>query len=348
MFAYVGSRTTRERRARGEGLSVLRVDPANGDFERVQLLDDLVNPSFLALSADGRRLYSVHGDRTEASSFAVDEASGLLERINTMDCGGLNPVHLTLDSPGSHLLVTNHLSGGVVVLPIGPQGELRPACHAAETQGPLGPHRVEQTQPKPHFGGFDATGQWLLVPDKGVDRIFCFRFEGGTLARAGHVSAREGSGPRHLAVHPRGDRVYVVNELDSTLSTLAFDVTTGTLTALHWLPTLPATFTGNSRAAGIAIDSAGSTLYASNRGHDSIATFRLDPESGLPRFVETVPTDGRTPRSFTISPDGSRLYALNEDSDSITLFDIDTDGRLRPTGRGIACGSPVCLLFAKR
>jgi 6-phosphogluconolactonase len=125
-------------------------------------------------------------------------------------------------------------------------------------------------------------------------------------------------------------------------------VTTGTLTALHWLPTLPATFTGNSRAAGIAIDSSGSTLYASNRGHDSIATFRLDPESGLPRFVETVPTDGRTPRSFTISPDGSRLYALNEDSDSITLFDIDTDGRLRPTGRGIACGSPVCLLFAKR
>ena len=345
MFAYVGSRTTRERNARGEGLSVFHVDPEDGSLARVQLLGELVNPSYLALSADGRRLYAVHGDRTEASAFAVDAATGRLERINTVDTGGLNPVHLTLDVSGQFLLVTNHLRGGVAVLPIGPEGELQPLVQAVATEGTPGPHRIEQPGPKPHFGGFDSTGRWLLVPDKGLDRTFVFRFDGGRLALAGHAVAREGAGPRHLAVHPRGDRVYVVNELDSTLTTLAFDAATGALTPLHGLPTLPASFTGHSRAAGIAIDASARTLYASNRGHDSIAVFTLDAASGLPRFNETVSTGGRTPRSFTLSPGGQRLYALNEDSDSIALFDVAADGSLQPTGRSTPCGSPVCLLF---
>jgi 6-phosphogluconolactonase len=345
MFAYVGSRTTRERKARGEGLSVFHVDARDGGLERIQLLGELVNPSYLALSADGRRLYAVHGDRTEASAFAVDAASGRLEKINTVDTQGLNPVHLTLDVSDQFLLVTNHLRGGVVVMPIGSEGELLPVTQALPTEGTPGPHRTEQPGPKPHFACFDPSGRWLLVPDKGLDRTFCFRFDGGTLTPAGSAVAREGAGPRHLAVHPRGDRVYVVNELDSTLSMLSFDGATGALAPLHWLPTLPATFSGHSRAAGIAIDAAARTLYASNRGHDSIAVFTLDTGSGLPSFIEAVPTGGRTPRSFTLSPDGARLYALNEDSDSITLFDVAADGRLQATGRGTACGSPVCLVF---
>ena len=347
MFAYVGSRTTRERNARGEGLSVHHVDAGDGGLERVQVLGDLVNPSYLALSADGRRLYAVHGDRTEASAFAVDAASGRLQRINTVDTGGLNPVHLTLDVSGQFLLVTNHLRGGVAVLPIGSEGELLPLVQAVATDGAPGPHRTEQTGPKPHFGGFDSTGLWLLVPDKGLDRTFVFRFDAGRLTLAGHAVAREGAGPRHLAVHPRGERVYVVNELDSTLTTLAFEPASGALVPLHGLPTLPAGFTGQNRAGGIAIDAAARTLYASNRGHDSIAVFALDAASGLPRFIDAVPTGGRTPRSFNLSPDGQRLYALNEDSDSITLFDVAPDGRLQPTGRSSACGSPVCLVFGR-
>ena len=345
MFAYVGSRTTRERNARGEGLSVHHVDAKDGSLERVQVLGEVVNPTYLAVSADGRRLYTVHGDRTEASAFAVDAASGRLERINTVDCGGLNPVHLTHDMSGQFLVVTNHLRGGVAVLPIGPGGELLPPVQTVATEGIPGPHRTEQPGPKPHFSGFDSTGLWLLVPDKGLDRTFVFRYAAGRLALAGEAEARPGAGPRHLAVHPRGDRVYVVNELDSTLTTLAFDPGSGALVQLHWLPTLPGGFTGHSRAAGIALDTAARTLYASNRGHDSIAVFTLDATSGLPRFVDAVPTGGRTPRSFTLSPDGQRLYALNEDSDSITLFDVAADGRLQPTGRSTVCGSPVCLVF---
>lgn len=347
MFGYVGSRTTRERNARGEGLSVFQVDAATGALDRVQLLSDLVNPAYLVMSTNGRRLYAVHGDRSEVSAFAVDGASGQLAHINTVDTRGLNPVHLTLDVSGRFLIVANHLRGGIVVLPIGAEGQLLPVAQAVATEGPPGPHRSEQTGPKPHFAGFDASGRWLLVPDKGLDRTFCFRFDDGVLTPAGHATAREGSGPRHLAVSPRGDRVHVVNELDSTLATHAFDAATGALVPLHVLSTLPHGFTGFSRAAGIAIDAAGRTLYASNRGHDSIACFRLDADSGLPDFIEAVPTGGRTPRSFTLSPDGTRLYALNEDSDDITLFDIAPDGRLHATARRVACGSPVCLVFGK-
>lgn len=348
MFAYVGSRTTRERNARGEGLSVYRVDPVSGTLDRVQVLGNLVNPSYLTLSLDGRHLYCVHGDRSEVSAFRVDGTSGQLSFLNQEGSQGRNPVHLAFDSCGRHLVVTNHLGSSLAVLPVRDDGSLQPLSQLVEVSGPVGPHRIEQQQAKPHFNPFDPSGRWVIVPDKGVDRVFCFRFLGGQLVPAPQpfVQAREGAGPRSAVFHPRLPLAYVVNELDSTLTTYAFDAESGALRPLHLIPTLPPTFTGNSRAAGIGIDRAGRKLYTSNRGHDSVATFHLDERSGLPSFSEAVPTLGRTPRFFTLSPNGRLLFALNEDSDTIACFDVDADGSLvRP--RCVAdCGSPVCMVFS--
>lgn len=345
MFAYAGSRTTRERKARGEGISVFAV-LADGRLEKIQVVSGLVNPSYLALNSSGSRLYAVHGDQQEASSFTV-RADGTLVLLNTVGLQGRNPVHLALDPTERWLVVSVHLAGELVVLPVLDDGCLGEVHSRARTVGEPGPHRIEQPFAKPHFNPFDPSGRFVIVPDKGVDRVFCFRFEDGQLrpTEQAFVQARAGAGPRTAAFHPGGRRAYVLNELDSTLTTYALDAHSGALAPLSVHPTLAPTFTGNSRASGILIDPAGTHLYASNRGDDSIAMFELDAE-GMPRFRETVPTGGRTPRFFALAPGGKMLYALNEESDSIVAFSVAPgSGLLAATGQVARCGSPVCLVF---
>ena len=348
MYAYVGSRTTKERNARGEGITVFRVLD-NGNLEKIQVMDDLVNPSYLTLSADGTRLYTVHGDEMEVSAFSVDRVTGKIAFLNRQSTQGKNPVHLAIDPSGKFLVVTNHIGSSLAVLPIAPDGSLLPLTQLVQLSGPIGPHRIEQKQAKPHFNPFDPSGRFVVVPDKGLDRVFSFQFSNGQLlpAQTPFVTAREGSGPRHMAFHPVKQLAYVVNELDSTVTTYKFDSSNGTLSPLHILSTLPATFTGNSRAAGIFIDRLGKFLYSSNRGNDSITVFKINSETGFPEFTKAVPTLGSTPRFFTLSKDERVLYALNEDSDTIVAFSRDLhNGGLTPTGFSIQTGSPVCMVFS--
>ena len=350
MFAYVGSRTTRERHARGDGITVFRVDLQSGALSAVQVLGGLANPSYLALNQRGTRLYAVHGDMDYASAFRVDPQSGRIEFLNRQTTQGSNPVHLALDPTGSHLVVSNHLSGSLAVLPIGVDGELLPLTQLVKLAGDIGPHRVEQTQSKPHFNGFDPSGRFVIVPDKGLDRVFTFRFVNGRLVPTSSASAptRECAGPRHHVFHPRKPIAYVANELDSTVTAYRFDLASGAVEALQRESTLPDTFTGNSRAAGIMIHPQGHALYASNRGHNSISVFRIDPASGAVTLTGTTSSGGAKPRFFALTPNGSHLYALNEDSHTIVPFAIDPDsGDLRRDGAITPCGSPVCMVFSQ-
>lgn len=349
MYAYVGSRTTRERNARGEGISIFRLDPVQGALELVAIEKGLVNPSFLALSRDGQFLYTVHGDAAEVSAFAVERQTGLLRFINRESTQGRNPVHLALDPSGRFLVVSNHIGASLAVLPINADGALAPLCQLIALEGPVGPHRVEQQQAKPHFNPFDPSGRFVVVPDKGLDRIFSFAFSEGRLVPAAvpWVAAREGAGPRHLAFHPHLPLAYVVNELDSSVTAYRFDSGSGALAPFQVLPALADSFVGNSRAAGIAIDARGRFLYSSNRGGDSVAAFAIDGPSGCLRFLGAEPTRGKTPRCFALSPNGRFLFALNEDSDTIVTFAIDPDtGALAATGAQVRCGSPVCMVFS--
>ncbi|WP_427313354.1 lactonase family protein [Cupriavidus sp. H39] len=348
-YAYVGSRTTRERNARGEGISVFRIDAESGALQLTQLVKELVNPSFLALSANGERLYTVHGDLSEISALAVDKGTGKLEFINRQSTQGKNPVHLAIDPSGKYIVVSNHIGASLAVLPLQGDGSLGELTQLVQLEGPIGPHRVEQKQAKPHFNPFDPSGQFVVVPDKGLDRTFSFRFADGKLTPAtpGFVAAREASGPRHLAFHPNGKFGYVINELDSTVTAYAYESGSGALKPLQIVSSLPETYTGNSRASEIEVDPAGRFVYASNRGHDSIAVFRIDPASGHLRFVEAVPSQGKTPRFFATAPGGRHMYVLNEDSDSIVAMQIDpASGRLKPTGFSVQSGSPVCMVFS--
>lgn len=349
MYAYVGSRTTRERNARGEGISVYRVDEDRGTLERVQLVGDLVNPSYLTLNRAGDVLYTVHGDMSEVSAFAVDRRSGHLRFLNTRSTQGKNPVHLALDPTEKWLIVTNHIGASLAVLPVEDDGRLGELCQLLELSGEPGPHRIEQPHAKPHFSLFDPSGRYVIVPDKGLNQVFSFRFEDGRLSPAASpaVHTRETAGPRHLVFHPRLAVAWVVNELDSSVTTYGFDTASGQLDPRQILSALPASYTGDSRAAGIQVDTRGRFVYASNRGYDSIAVFAVDPHDGLLRFVVATPSGGKTPRFFTLTPNGRFLFVLNEDSDSIAAFAVDPDhGTLTPTGFALHCASPVCMIFS--
>jgi 6-phosphogluconolactonase len=356
MFAYVGSRTTRERNARGEGISVFRFDPATGALNLLQVMGDLVNPSFLALHPQLPVLYTVHGDSQEISSFHVSPETGLLKFQSKQSCGGKNPVHLALDLTGRHLVVSNHITSSLAVMPIAQDGSLQRLSQRVALEGTPGPHRKEQPFAKPHFNPFDPSGRFVLVPDKGLDKVFVFCFEKGRLIPAPYpeLICREGSGPRHLAFHPSQPWVYIINELDNTVTACTFDTNTGHLQAFQIISSLSDSFTGNSRASGIQMDASGQTLFASNRGEDSIAVMRIDASSGRLQLQHTLhchPDRARpvTPRFFTTDPSGKWLLVLGEDSDEILTYAMHAAGRfpMQPAAQKHACASPVCMVLAE-
>jgi 6-phosphogluconolactonase len=349
-FAYVGSRTTRERNARGEGLSVFRVDPATGIWTSVQVLRDLTNPSFLAFDRQRRLLYTVHGDLSEISAFRIDPQSGMLTFITQESTGGKNPVHLSVDPTNRFIIVANHISSSLAVLPIGTDGALGKLCDLVTLTGKIGPHRVEQPFAKPHQVVFDGTDQFIAVPDKGLDRTFVFRIDTRTgklvPVDAATAEAREGAGPRHIAFHPSNAYAYIINELDSTVTACRFDAATGKLDPFQVLPALPDTHVGNSRGAEIAVSANGRNVYASNRGHDSIAVFSVDEATGRLASIGWQPGGGRTPRFFALSPAEDVLFVANEDSDEIVSFRIDQrTTSLTPAETVARTGSPVCIVF---
>jgi 6-phosphogluconolactonase len=350
MYAYVGSFTTADRKARGDGIHVYRVDPATGGWTHVQHVANLVNPSYLALSHDQHVLYSVHGDSDFATAFALDPKTGEAKPLGRAATGGKNGVRQALDPSGKYLVVANYSSGSVAVLPIGPDGALKDQHQLVQLPGEPGPHKVEQQNSHPHDIVFDPSGRFVLVPDKGLDRVFVFRFDGATgkltPTAQGSVQSRPGAGPRHVAFHPKLPIVWVLNELNSTMATYRFDPESGSLKPLQVITTLPTDFTGNSTAAEIAVSPDGRFVYGSNRGHDSVAIYAANAE-GLLSPVGWQSTQGGGPRFIGLDPSGHFLNAANEQGDNVVTFKVDAgSGKLTPTGQNIKNGSPVTIVYA--
>lgn len=354
MYAYVGAFTTPQRKAHGDGINVYRVDPETGLWTHVQLLK-IVNPSFLTLDREQRFLYSVHADLDEVSAYSIDKQNGHITALNRQSCGGKNPVHLSIDSSGRYIITANYTAGSVGVVPIEKDGGLGTRTDVQKLQGEPGPNRTQQASSHPHEAVFDPGGRFIAVPDKGLDRVFVFRLDttSGKLVpnNPPFVAARAGEGPRHIAFHPSLPLAYVINELGSSVTTYRFDPQRGTLEPLQILPSIPPSYTGDNTGAEIAAAPSGHFVYASNRGHNSIAIFTVDWDSGTlepagwasterPGGVETV-------RFFTLDPTAKRLYAANMDSDMIVPFEVDwASGALMPTGRLIHVNSPCTIVFA--
>jgi 6-phosphogluconolactonase (cycloisomerase 2 family) len=353
MFAYVGCYTTPDRQGSGEGIAIYRVDPTSGDWTHLQTITDVPNPSFLTLHPERHTLYCVHGgnDHSEVSAFAIDRATGGLTFLNSESSGGANPVSLDIEPSGQLLAVANYTAGNVAALPLTADGTLLPLVEVLTHEGEPGPHPVEQTAAHPHHSPYDPAGRFVVVPDKGLDRLFIYRPEVGrgvlVPADPPSVATAPGAGPRHIAFHPNLPHAYVINELDSTVTTYDYDSAHGTLNERQTVSSLPPDNTGPNTGSEIAVAPSGRFVYASNRGHDSIAIFTINPEDGTLTPVGWESTRGTTPRFFTLDPSGTFLYAANQGSGTIVAFRVDGEtGTLTPTGHVVETGSPSCIVFA--
>jgi 6-phosphogluconolactonase (cycloisomerase 2 family) len=352
-YAYVGCYTTPDRDGRGRGINVYQMDPQSGAWTHLQLLGDVDNPSWLTLDPGQRHLYSVHGGNgfSSVSAFAIDRSSGRLSHLNSQPCGSPNPVAISISPLAPYAVVAGYNAGKVAALPIHDDGSLGPMSDLVTLVGEPGPHPTEQTVSHPHHIPIDPTGQHFVVPDKGYDRTYVFRIDAATgniaPSEQGSVKARPGAAPRHLAFHPSARYAYQCNEIDSTVTTFAYDPPTGRLDELEVQTTLPSDFGERNTTAEIQVAPSGRFVYLSNRGHNSIAIFSVDQDTGRLGPVGWEPTQGRQPRFFALSPDGSWLYAANQATDTIVTFRVDRErGTLTPTGQVIETGSPVSIVFA--
>jgi 6-phosphogluconolactonase (cycloisomerase 2 family) len=239
---------------------------------------------------------------------------------------------------------------GVALFPIQADGSLGPHTEVIVPEGEPGPLRDEQEGPHPHQAAFDLTGKFVIVPDKGLDKVHVFRLaaERGKLVPCDppFLDARYGAVPRHVTFHPGKPYAYLVMENDSTVYAYHWDTRAGRLKPFQRVSTLPTDYVDDNMAAEIAILPSGKFLYASNRGHESIAIFAVK-SNGTIEPVGWEPVRGKKPRFFCLSPDGSRLYAANEDSHTIVEFRVNPKtGKLKATGQVIETGSPTCIVFA--
>ncbi len=348
---YVGTYTDDHRSA---GIYMVRMEPATGVLHLVGAAASTANPSFLVPARGGRFVYAVNeteqfeGKPTGAvSAFRSDGAAGALSFVDQKPSSGGAPCYVTTDRTGRHLLVANYVGGSVTVLPVRADGGVGDATATVQHEG-KGAKPDRQSGPHAHCIIPDPANRFVLVADLGLDQVLTYRFDAsaGTLAAVSHATLAPGAGPRHLAFHPNGRVVYVVNELDSTVTTFGYDAASGRLTARQTVPSIGEHATGENAPADVHVHRSGRYLYMSNRGHDTIAVFAIDPAKSTLTQVEQVPTGGKWPRNFALDPSGRFLYVANQRSDSIVGFRVAAaTGRLTPTGQSLELPVPVCLRF---
>ena len=351
---YVGTYT--EEGSTSKGIYAYRFDSATGQLTSIGLAAQTTNPSFLVVHPNHRFLYAVNevgnyqGKKSGGvSAFAIDRTTGKLTLLNEVASGGTDPCYITVDQTGKFVLVANYTSGSVSVFPIQPDGSLGAASAFVQHTG----HGTDPTrQEGPHAHSIDLTpdNRFAIVDDLGLDETLVYKFDSakGSLTPNDppFAKANAGAGPRHFALNPNGKFGYVIDEMGDTVSVFSFDAAAGTLHPVQNISTIPKDFTKQNDDAEIAIHPSGKFLYASNRGHDSIAVFAVDADKGTLSLIEYAPTKGQSPRHFAIDPSGSLLFAENEKSDNIVIFRIDPGtGRLAPTGKVLDVSQPVCVKF---
>jgi len=353
-FVYIGTYTG----GKSRGIPLFRMDLASGKLEAAGETPS-ENPSYLATDPAGRFLFAVgeggnfHGKHAgSVSAFSRDPATGALSQLNSETSGGEGPCHLVVDHTGKNLVVANYTGGSVEVLPIEADGRLGSPSDFAQHRG-HGPNPARQEHAHAHGVAMSPDNRFALVADLGLDRVFVYKFD----PEHGKISPNDppaialapGAGPRHVAFHPNGKFVYAIDELDSTVTAMSYDAEHGRLKSLQSISTLPADAklppSGNT-CAELAVHPSGRFLYGSNRGHDSIAVFSIDQETGRLTPIDHTPSGGHTPRGFAVDSSGDWLLAANQDSANVVVFRTDRQtGRLTPTGITVEVDKPVCVII---
>ena len=341
------------------GIYRVTFDTATGQFTHPKLLAASAKPTFLALHPNGRILYATtdlqgfEGAEDRApNSFIISPDKKTLRPLQHQIEGNLPLVHAVVDPTGQSLYAVSYRSNTIESFALGLDGNPGPAS-MIRNQGVLGPRTDRQDSSHPHNVTQSPDGRHLYVCDLGLDRIYCYRPDPET-ARLAPVDppftqTPPGMGPRHAAFSVDGRFLYVIGELDNSIAVYACVPSSGALSHLQSLPTLPSVVSSNNTSAEIAVHPNNRFVYCSIRGQDSIAVFSRDVSTGLILPLEIVPSGGTHPRHFALSPDGEWLICANRDSNNLTSFRVNSStGRLTACGKQTGIPKPTCVLFMPR
>jgi 6-phosphogluconolactonase len=354
-YVYVGSYTKKPPGGGSNnpvGLSVFRFDPQSGVLTPVQQVAS-ANPSFVALDPSKRFLYVVNeiddyeGKKSGSiEAYAIDADTGTLKLLNRQTLNSPIPAHLAVDPMGRYVVVANYIGGDFVVLPIEPDGRVGPVSGVLKDVG-AGPNKDRQEAPHPHSVVFDPDGRFIAAADLGIDKVQTFRLVNGGLERVSEASVAPGAGPRHLAFSHDGKTLYVIDELNATVTVLAYDPAAGRIgQALQTISTEPPGYSGPHSTAEIAVHPSGRFIYGSNRGAQSIVGYRIDAATGKLSVIGFASQGVNFPRNFAIDPGGRWLFVANQKADNIVQFEINLEtGELRPTGQVTPSITPAAMVF---
>lgn len=352
MLVYIGTYTSGK--SKSEGIYICKLNLSNGELAPYKTVKNVIEPSYLTIDKNRKYLYAVNeteeyeGKKSGAvSAFAIDQKTGDLQFLNKQPSLGGAPCYLSASDNGKFVLVANYVGGNVAVLPVEAGGKLGASIDLEQHSG-TGPNKDRQETAHAHSIILDNKNRFAVSCDLGVDKIFIYDFDAQNgklkLNKPPFFQTEAGAGPRHLVFHQNGKFAFVIDELDSTITALAYDGKQGTLAKIQTVSTLPENFKGANTGADIHISPDGKFLYGSNRGHDSIAAYKIDEKTGKLDFISRTSTQGKTPRNFAIDPTGQFLLAANQNSDSVIVFRInEKTGEMQPTGSRAEIPIPVCL-----
>ena len=335
-----------------ESVHLFQLNLQDGSLKKLNAVDGLSNPSFLKIHPNGKYLYTVNEVSTfdgkksgGVTAFALDVNGGKLNKINQQPSGDTGPCHLTVDATGKYVLVAHYGGGSTSVLPIKIDGSVGAVVSQIKHKGSSVHSR--QKAPHAHAVHVGPNNKFAFAPDLGIDKVLVFSFDEKTGAIAetkfDGANLEPGSGPRHFGFHPDGKFAYVINEIKQTVTAFRYNAKRGRLRTLQTLSTVPHPVDGNSTAE-VLVHPTGQFLYGSNRGHNSIAMFRINEKNGKLTALGHESTRGSTPRNFGIDPTGQFLLAANQQSDNVAVFRINQDtGKLKFTGNEIKLSKPVCV-----
>lgn len=353
---YIGTYTNGD----SQGIYLSELDTETGILAPPQLVAETENPSFLALTPTASYLYAVNettdfkGEAAgSVSAYAVDSKSGKLTFLNQQSTKGGAPCHLVIDNAAKNVLVANYVGGNVVCLPIHSDGSLQSTSSVIQHHG-SSVNAGRQEAPHAHSINLDPQNRFAFAADLGLDKILVYRFDADLGTLTAHepfgIAVTPGAGPRHFAIHPNGQFAYVINEMQLTVDAFAYDSKAGVLASIQTISTVPENTSGdNLSTAEIQVHPSGKFLYGSNRGHNTIVAYRIDPQNGTLSYIENQSTAGQTPRNFAIDPTGNYLLAENQTTNTIVVLRIDPEtGKLEPTGNSVKVPSPVCVKMIPR
>jgi 6-phosphogluconolactonase len=347
-WVYFGTYTKKDG---SKGIYRSKLDTRTGKLSAPELAAEMGSPSFLAIHPSGKFLYAVGEgqgkDGGPVVAFALDAKTGNLTKLNESLSGGPGPCHVSVHPGGGFVTVANYGGGSTCIIKVGPDGKLGERTAFIQHTG-MGKDPGRQKEPHAHCGFFDPTGKFALTVDLGIDKVKVFAFDPATGkaddAAAADITTPPGSGPRHLAIAPDGKFAYVCGELDSTVNVIRLDLAGGKSEVIQSLSTLPGPVPGNSTAECI-LHPSGKYVYVSNRGHNSVAVFRVNEDRKL-TTAGHVTGDIKTPRNFNVEPTGRWMLIASQDGNKVGVWEIDAaTGGAKETGNVVAVGNPVCVKF---